>query len=674
MSKKRMSIIEILAENRRRIADNDSFYDPVTGEGSNAVDRREVTIDDSPVKKLYLPVQMLEVGFIQCICDIGFARFAEHYMHTSLTERVKEELWTEFCRIRIEYDFEFWGVMCAVIEDKITGRDIPFRLNRAQRIYLKELETLRLAGKPIDIILLKARQWGGSTLTQLYMLWIQLVHRKNWHSVICGQVESQSNTVAGMLSKVIKNYPSWAYDGPLLDTSPFERSQKTRIINLTGSRYSIGSAEKPDSIRSQNIKLAHLTEVGLWQATAGKKPEDLVQSIFGSVYTSEYTMKVLESTAKGVGNYFHRTWEDAVKGENNFHPVFIPWFAIDMYSEKLDKYEIQDFASSLDDYEYFLFELGATLQAIKWYRIKSKELNDRWRMCSEFPSTPSEAFQSTGRRVFAVKYVENLRRTCTKPSFYGEFVGKTEKGKDAFKNLRFIEMQPEADYYNILKVWALPDYSVRYHDRYMVSVDVGGSSNKSDFSAIRVIDRLPMLEEGGLPEIVAEWHGHIDHDLLIWKAAQIAEAYCHALLIIESNTLETEGTEGDNFDYILDEIVDSYDNLYSRTPPEKIKQGAPVKYGWHTNPKTKPTIINSLKSAARDMLYIERSSGVTFEMDVFELKEDGKQTGAAEGCHDDLLMATAILIYVCYKWDLPRIFKDTKAGSNKTRIISEASI
>ena len=42
--------------------------------------------------------------------------------------------------------------------------------------------------------------------------------------------------------------------------------------------------------------------------------------------------------------------------------------------------------------------------------------------------------------------------------------------------------------------------------------------------------------------------------------------YGEALLVIESNTLETEGTEGDNFEYILDEIAGHYDNLYSRTP------------------------------------------------------------------------------------------------------------
>lgn len=182
--------------------------------------------------------------------------------------------------------------------------------------------------------------------------------------------------------------------------------------------------------------------------------------------------------------------------------------------------------------------------------------------------------------------------------------------------------------------------------------------------------------EGGVPEVVAEWHGHIEHDLLIWKAAQIAYAYGNALLVVESNTLETEGTEGDNFEYVLDEIVDFYYNLYSRTSADQIKQGAPVKYGFHTNPSTKPMVLNFLKSAMRDCLYIERSLETTFECDQFEIKEDGKKTGAVEGCHDDRVMSTSIGLYVCYKTPKPYKIaqKNTGFQKKKTRIVSEAYI
>lgn len=668
-----MTVTEIIQENRRRLSVINSPYNPITGLGSTSIERVTVEIRGCPLPTMYLPLEFAKTGFVKKLTETGFDGYIKLVLKMGVSDDIKNELWTTFCQERIKYDFEFWAYSCILISAKGKGKDIPFLLNRAQRYYLKELERLRLQGVPIDIILCKARQWGGSTLTQLYMLWIQLVHRSNWNSVICGHIESAARNVSGMLQKAVDHMPTWATAGIRLKTNPYQGSTKTRTINTTNSRYSIGSAEKPEGLRSEDISMAHLTEVGLWKETKGKKPEDLVQSIFGSILSGPFTIKVLESTAKGVGNYFHRTWLDAVEGRNNFTPVFIPWFMIDLYSKKIDKKKYNEFIASFTEYEHYLFELGATLEAIAWYRDKSLEFKDKWRMCSEYPSTAAEAFQSTGRRIFPMRYVEQIRTTTLPACFYGEFVGNDIKGKHALEGIRFEKFEPNKDLNNIMWVWALPDMTEKYYDRYVVSVDIGGTSENADFSCIKVADRLPMLEDGGLPEVVAEWHGHIEHDLLIWKAVQIAIAYGNALLVIESNTLETEGTEGDNFDYVLDEVVAYYNNLYSRTSPEQIKQGLPVKYGFHTNSKTKPTIINFLKSAMRDMLYIERSKPTTFEMDTYELKENGKEMGASEGCHDDYLMATAILVYVCYKWQLPRIAREYKQ-TRKTRIVSEASI
>lgn len=668
-----LSQIEIIQENRKRLAEIKSPYNPLTGDGS-PLKREKIHIEGFFIEDMFLTNDFAQTGFVQKLSELGLDGYIKVVLGTGPDENIRNDLWTCFNQERIKYDFEFWAAILITISLKGKGKDAKFILNRPQRYYLKKLENLRLAGAPIDIILLKARQWGGSTLTQLYMLWIQIVHKRNWNSVICGAVESQSITVRGMLSKAIENYSTWATNGEKISTHPFEGSTKTRIIEYSKCIYSVGSAEKPDSLRSQDISMAHLTEVGVWGETSKKKPEDLVQSIFASILSGPYTLKVLESTAKGVGNYFHRTWLDAVAGKNNFTPVFVPWFMIDNYSKYIQKIKYNEFIISMTDYEMWLFSLGATLEAINWYREKSKEIADPWRMRSEYPSTPSEAFQSTGRRVFPIKYVENIKKTCTDPCFYGDFISKDEKGKGAFEKLEFVKSIPtKKNPDNMWWIWGLPDNSINCRDRYVVSVDIGGSSNNADYSEIKIADRISMLETEGIPEIVAEWHGHIDHDILIWKAAQAAKMYGNALLVIESNTLETEGTEGDNFEYILDEIRYFYDNLYYRTSPEQIKKGMPTRYGFHTNIHTKPTVIDFIKASMRDNLYLERSLPTIDEYDLYEIKENGKEMGAVEGNHDDRVMATAILIYVCYKWGLPRIIKDNKKLIRKTKIISEAS-
>lgn len=660
--------------NKERLAVIRQPYNPITGEGSTSVPRTKVQIADFPIPELWLPDEFLQTGFCKMIVELGLRGYLQLTLNMEYNNTNANILFTEFCRERFKYDFEFWAYNCALISPKGGGADIPFFLNRAQRFYLKKLEELRMAGKPIDIILLKARQWGGSTLTQIYMLWIQIIHKRNWNSVICGDVESQSKIVTGMLNKVLDNYPTWATGGVKLESKPYEGSAKTRIMEYSQCMYSVGSAQKPESLRSQNISMSHLTEVGLWKDTAGKTPEDLVQSIFGSILDGPCTVKVLESTAKGVGNYFHRTWLAATKGENNFNPVFIPWFMIDMYSEKLLEVDYYKVYNSFNEYEMWLFEIGATFEAIMWYRNKKKSMADEWRMCSEYPSTPQEAFQSTGRRYFPLKYVENARATCCDACFFGEFVGEDVKGPHALKDIHFEEAPVKLHKKdNVLWIWMKPDNSVRYAYRYVVAVDIGGTGDTADYSSITVLDRLPMIEVGGVPEKVAEWHGHIEHDLLIWKAAQIAEAYGHATLVVESNTLETEGTEGDNFEYVLDEIVEYYDNLYCRTSAEQIRKGMPARYGFHTNSKTKPMVLNRLKASMRDGGYIERNIETTYEMDTFEIKQDGKQTGAVEGCHDDRVMSTAINVHVCYELPLPYQLNVT-SNVRKSRIISEASI
>ena len=54
------------------------------------------------------------------------------------------------------------------------------------------------------------------------------------------------------------------------------------------------------------MKMAHLSEVGLWKKTRERKPEDVIQTILGSVPREPFTVVVLESTAKGIGNFFPR--------------------------------------------------------------------------------------------------------------------------------------------------------------------------------------------------------------------------------------------------------------------------------------------------------------------------------------------------------------------------------
>ena len=83
-------------------------------------------------------------------------------------------------------------------------------------------------------------------------------------------------------------------------------------------------------------------------------------------------------------------------------------------------------------------------------------------------------------------------------------------------------------------------------------------------------------------------------------------------------------------------------------------------------------IIDHLVKAFRDSLYIEHCTHTCDEFDLYEIKENGKEMGAVEGNHDDRVMATAILIWVCYNHPLPSKVESVK--TKKPRIVSEASL
>ena len=325
----------------------------------------------------------------------------------------------------------------------------------------------------------------------------------------------------------------------------------------------------------------------------------------------------------------------------------------------------------MTDYEKWMFEQGATLEGIAWYRMASKGQKDKWRWKSDQPTTATEAFQSTGHRLYPQDDVERLRKGCFNPSFEGEIYGEKNLGEEAVKNIIF---KPERG--GQLKVWFMPDKDParQCNDRYVVIVDIGGSSDHSDRSVICVIDRYDMTH-GGVPIVVAEWCGHIDHYLLAWKAVQIATAYSNALLVIESNTLETEQTEGDHFEYVLDEIAYHYDNLYCRVDAEKIAMGFEPKWGFHTNKSTKRMVCDHQKKALRENMYIETCNEAVNEHDYMEIKGNGS-IGAVDGQHDDRHITRAIGIWVCYDYlNRPRKI-EPRSQKDKiiTRIVGESTM
>ena len=691
------AIQAIIKENGRRNAEIYAKFDPVSGEGSVG-ERKRVVIDDFPVSVQWLPVEMLRVPLVRQIVECGSVRaFLTDNLNVEYTEEDRLKVIEQFVRIRCRYDFAFWAAVFVYIKRKGGGEDVLFRLSRPQRRFVEKLERLRKAGKPIRIVLLKARQWGGSTVSQLYMAWLQLVHKVGLNSLIIAHQGAGSDEIKDMFDRMIKAYPvemlhklGEAYDANEPKLVGVGKSGSIYRVPQRNCKIKIGTAERPDSCRGGDYNLVHLSEVGLWKATEGKKPEDIVRSACSGVLYRPYTMIVYESTANGTGNFFQREYDMASKGKSQFEAMFVSWFDIEIYSTPVD--DILSFAASLYDnrnndnvassreesgkYLWWLWEKGATLEAIHWYILERAKYNEHASMASEYPSDDVEAFVHSGTMVFDKYKVEAFKKYCKEPRFVGDVYADADEGKNALKNLRFVE-----DRQGVLWIWEKPeiDEDEKVTDRYLTVVDVGGRSSKADWSVIVVFDRL-FMAEGGRPAVVAQWYGHCDIDLLAWKAAQIAAFYDNSLLVIESNTLETHDKErdvdGDQSQFILNQIKGVYPNLYARKQSEEdILQGLPTKYGFHTNVATKPMVISTMVKVIRENLYVERDARCLDEYLTYEKKPNGAY-GAIIGKHDDLLMTRAIGLHICfYEMELPKFVKRTKRMLvKKKNAVSAATI
>lgn len=673
------AIQAIIEENERRNAVIYAKFDPVSGEGSVG-ERKEVVIDDFPITTQWLPIEMMRVPLVRQLVECGSVRaLLTDNLNVEYTEEDRLKVVEQFVRLRCRYDFAFWAAVFVYIKRKGGGEDVLFRLSRPQRRFVERLERLRKAGKPIRIVLLKARQWGGSTVSQLYMAWLQLVHKVGLNSLIIAHQGAGSDEIKDMFDRMIKAYPvemlhklGEAYDANEPKLVGVGKSGSIYRVPQRNCKIKIGTAERPDSCRGGDYNLVHLSEVGLWKATEGKKPEDIVRSACSGVLYRPYTMIVYESTANGTGNFFQREYDMASKGKSQFEAMFVSWFDIEIYSTPVD--DILSFAASLYDnrnndnvassreecgkYLWWLWEKGATLEAIHWYILERAKYNEHASMASEYPSDDVEAFVHSGTMVFDKYKVEAFKKYCKEPRFVGDVYADADEGKNALKNLRFVE-----DRQGMLWIWEKPeiDENEKVTNRYLTVVDVGGRSSKADWSVIVVFDRL-FMTEGGKPVVVAQWYGHCDIDLLAWKAAQIAAFYDNSLLVIESNTLETHDKErdvdGDQSQFILNQIKGVYPNLYARKQSEEdILQGLPTKYGFHTNVATKPMVISTLVKVIRENLYVERDARCLDEYLTYEKKPNGSY-GAIIDKHDDLLMTRAIGLHICfYEMELPKLVK-----------------
>lgn len=662
MGAKKLNIKQVLKLHQERREALDVEYNPYVGIGS-PLKRFELVLGKN--RKAFLPETMKNEPIVQIIEKYGGEEEA-----SKETDMALGVIQHTLFGVRIKHDYEYWCAMCVKIEDAETNELIPFILNAPQLISLRDREEMRLANEPVRQIELKHRQYGSSTEKNCYTFWVQNVLTNGLNAYLCSLDKSGAGEILRRYEIIAKNYPKPAGKFSL---KGYKGMQNTQEVVGSNSIVNIGSAENPNAPSGRTVQVILLSEVGKMKSTMAKGANKLITNMVSMVRMAPNTFILMESTAEEAGAYFRRQVFRAKRGESGFKLTFISWITDPRCQVMLDASKYVDFIESLSKYEWELWELGASLDQINWWRLKCKEYDHVWEMQQENPATVEEAFAGAGKKKFPTHIINKAKETVCEPEYIGEIVGNADIGEESIEGLRFVpNVKGE------LKIWIHPeDYPTPkpVSGRFAMYVDIGGKGKESDYSVIKVVDRSAILE-GGVPECACEWRGHCDPTVLAWKSAQIAMWYTidydYPLLAVEYNALNARGnnTEGVHYLTVFNEIGKYYPNLFTRKDVSKVKNKTVTHYGFYLSYASKTMIVNSLSKAWEFGGYIEHSEVTIDEASYFEIKEDNT-LGAVEGEHDDSLIASGGAYWLASDYMEPPMYIE-REEIKPYRVASEA--
>jgi hypothetical protein len=466
------------------------------------------------------------------------------------------------------------------------AEEVPFVLNKAQSKFLEAM-----TGR--DIIL-KARQEGFSSFI-LAMFTYDFLFKANSVSV---SLSYESGAAEKLLDKV-KLY--------IKDLGvPMKYNSRQEMYNeAIGSTFYIGTAAALNTGRGQTINNLHCSEVAFYK-DAYKLMTGLMQSV------PKDGRVILESTANGMGDYFHREWTKGVNGDGAFAPHFFSWRDHDEYQLPIDRTFKPNSEETAEMIEY-----GFSKEQVAWKREKVKQFKTIDEFNQEYPITPEVAFISSGNPVFDIKVLNRMLKMASPGKYKGNLIGTRTR--------LTLEETPKG----YLEVWELPSQM----DSYVIGADVGTSD---DYSVATVIGKRKM-------EVVARFRAKLPVDAFAKELERLAYFYNTALLGVERNN------QGIAVLVVLNKIY--YPNLFYKEDVNDLGESSVSKLGWTTDVRSRPILITDLGMYIRNNDLIIHDQTTINELMTF-VRTDNKPDGEAQqGCHDDTVIALGIAVQMYRRFD-----------------------
>jgi len=254
---------------------------------------------------------------------------------------------------------------------------------------------------PPRLIVLKSRQVGVSTLIEAILFHACLTCANRSALVLAHNLKS---------SRVLFRMSRTFYRMLAAEIQPERKLATVHEMEFgNGSRMQVEVQGDPRGYVAQYV---HLSEFAMYD-----QPEETLVAVMQTVPMQVDSLVVIESTAKGVGNKFHRTWtratglaldKDVPLEEKGWTPVFVAWFDHEEYQRHRGPGKLTTDEVRLAD------RFGLTGEQLGWRRwcINSNLDGDEEKFGQEYPAClTAEVRVSTEKGILPIS--ESLAATET---------------------------------------------------------------------------------------------------------------------------------------------------------------------------------------------------------------------------------------------------------------------
>lgn len=504
-----------------------------------------------------------------------------------------------------------------------SGTKSLFTMNRAQRDFFEKFLN---PDNPLNFfyrhVILKSRQLGFTTFIDIWIL-DEILFNTNREALVIAHTQKDATEIFDRkIDYAIRNM-SEEVKGASFRLLKNSAKKIQVVIEYGPDKGSTSSINVSSSGRSGTFFYVHISEFAKLCVSYPKVAAEVEMGTFPAVPFDGSIF--IESTAEGMAGRFYEMFNSGWPTRDSITPMksrvmFMPHF----YNWQYDDAEMEKIAENIPTSQMDLCEIDwaeykqehnltdreITYYYMKWLQMGGKDSTDAVnRLHQEYPTTPEEAFLSTGQTYFPAAKVFAMMQKPMQGT-RGE-LSVDEKGEVKFM----------AHSSGNLEIFEMPELG----QRYIIGGDTSEGLVHGDKQILYVLKHKT-------EECVAVYRSSVPPDEFAQEAFKLGKFFNWAILAIESNK------DGLWINDLLDKL--GYINLYYRKVFDDITKNVTKFFGWKTTSATRPFALAALKA-----VFMRKDRGfplvILGEMITFLRNAKGRPEALA-GKFDDVVMAAAI--------------------------------